>query len=858
VATTGQTKVDVDQAIEDFDLNSVQASEHAAEAQRIETVARYLLGSWPAMTLEQYAQGQEGHPENFCRWIERQTPEMGSIRGGSARKLIIYKHRDKPGWYFPAVYANEQEAWQSVRAAFVEAFALAQVSKWPEIDQIEALQRGPALLAKTLWAYFPDELLPITASDHLRHFLRVFGRDDVAADQAVRTVQLNRTLLDELRTRPKLATAPTKVLERLLYMRFSPFEGRLVKISPGKDARFWSECETGGYICVGWDEVGDLRQYESKDAFLAAFRAAFGSTYSTEATLHQKADEVWLLLDLAVGERVVANRGTKTVLAVGTIEPPGYFWNEERVEYKHCLRVSWDEAYAKEITAQPYWAFKTVYPLPSKVANLILGEEKTDGNGKPEPLPDESEVFDRIAAALDRKNQVILYGPPGTGKTWHANTFARQWLRGRNGELPEVTVVEGVGAEGVGRAWFVSTSPSEWHWDEAFEKGEQLFRRGRVASNYDEVEVGDLVFGYTATPAKKLETLARIGRIETTEDGQRTFVLTQLERVKDGPTWDELQADPYLEESQPIRNRMQGTLFRLRTDEAERLIALIAERDPEAVEFASSSSVGAAAPTDSLAQTLEWVTFHPSYSYEDFVEGFRPSLRDDQATLRLEDGIFKSVCQRAIKNPNVTFLLIIDEINRANLTKVFGELITLIEKDKRNASTESDGFAVLLPYSKERFVVPSNVFIIGTMNTADRSIKLLDTAFRRRFAFIELMPNPDLLTSEVGGLRIDNLLRALNARVAKEAGREKQIGHSFFLKDGQPITDEAEFALIFRDEIVPLLQEYAGDDFDELADYLGPKLVDVGALEFNEEALADSSQLLEALEEHLLGATPSP
>ena len=162
---------------------------------------------------------------------------MGSIRGGSARKLIIYKHRDKPGWYFPPEYDERAAAWEAVREGFVRAFEYADEGRWDEIDEIEPLNRGAALLTKTLWVYFPNELLPITSSDNLRHFLRVAGRDDVAADQSIRTVQLNRALLAELRSHPELADASTKALERLLYMRFSPFEGRLVKIAPGRDAQ---------------------------------------------------------------------------------------------------------------------------------------------------------------------------------------------------------------------------------------------------------------------------------------------------------------------------------------------------------------------------------------------------------------------------------------------------------------------------------------------------------------------------------------------------------------------------------------------------------------------------------------------
>jgi 5-methylcytosine-specific restriction enzyme B len=844
----------LERAIQEFDPAAFQAFEHEAEQQRQETLRRYPRAHWSEMTLEEYAQGQEGHPENFCRWIERQTDQMGSIRGGSARKLIIYKNRDKPGWYFPKEYANERVAWEAVRDGFVRAFEYGDEGRWDDVQGIEPLNRGASLLTKTLWTYFPDELLPITSSDNLRHFLRIAGRDDVAGDQSVGTVQLNRALLAELRGHPELADVSTKALERLLYTRFNPFEGRLIKIAPGHDAHLWPECRDGGYICIGWEEVGDLRQYESKEAFLTAFRDAYGERYTTEGKLKEKADEVWFLLDLGVGDRIAANKGTKEILAVGTVQSPGYVWDETRTSHNHTVRVDWDASLAKEIPPQPHWAFKTVLPLSAKVRALVLGEAPEQGDGEPAPpTSDEEPLFSRIADALERKNQVILYGPPGTGKTWHASGFARWWLKRRNADAPTGLSAAGapVGADRA-RAWLVSTNPSEWRWDELFERGEQLFRRGRLDRNYQLVSPGDLVFGYTATPEKRIEVLARVARLEHA-NGHQTFVLAPLVRVGHGPTWDELTADEYLSRSEPLRNRMQGTLFQLTPNESERLMALVAERDYEAAATATSlDSQPTKEPLDALGDVLEWVTFHPSYSYEDFVEGFRPSQSEDGARLVLEDGIFKSMCARASANPDRTYLLIIDEINRANVTKVLGELITLIETDKRATAAEAR-YSVRLPYSKERFVIPSNLFILGTMNTADRSIKMMDTALRRRFGFVELMPDLGLLTSEVGGLRLDDLLRALNQRVAKEAGREKQIGHSFFLRDGLPITDEAEFSEIFRDEVVPLLQEYAVDDYDELAEYLGTKIVDRDGLALDNEVLSDPSRLLEALEEHLLG-----
>jgi 5-methylcytosine-specific restriction protein B len=240
---------------------------------------------------------------------------------------------------------------------------------------------------------------------------------------------------------------------------------------------------------------------------------------------------------------------------------------------------------------------------------------------------------------------------------------------------------------------------------------------------------------------------------------------------------------------------------------------------------------------------LTWLTFHPSYSYEDFIEGYRPTdSKSGHLSLHLEDGIFKRVCREAQANPKKTYLVFIDEINRANVAKVLGESITLLEKDKRDVK-------ITLPQSKEPFMIPSNVYLLGTMNTADRSIKLLDAALRRRFAFIELMPDSSLLQGgTIGGLLLDEFLEKLNQRISSKEGREKQIGHSFFMGSNGPITDEAEFARCFRQEVLPLLQEYCYDDYRVLATYIGEELVDLESQTLNEEKLLDPEQLAEALE----------
>lgn len=166
-------------------------------------------------------------------------------------------------------------------------------------------------------------------------------------------------------------------------------------------------------------------------------------------------------------------------------------------------------------------------------------------------------------------------------------------------------------------------------------------------------------------------------------------------------------------------------------------------------------------------------------------------------------------------------VFIIDEINRGNISKIFGELITLIEESKRTGCREA--LTSTLPYSRESFGVPDNVYIIGTMNTADRSIARLDTALRRRFTFREMMPEPELLDDTiVDGVNVGTMLRAMNERISALHGRDRQIGHSYFLQLCNKDNAAAEnLADLFDDKILPLLEEYFYDDRDKIKSILG-------------------------------------
>lgn len=198
---------------------------------------------------------------------------------------------------------------------------------------------------------------------------------------------------------------------------------------------------------------------------------------------------------------------------------------------------------------------------------------------------------------------------------------------------------------------------------------------------------------------------------------------------------------------------------------------------------------------------IVFTTFHQNYGYEDFIQGIRPDTSANEMAFKTVDGIFKVIADRAMNDSDNNYVIIIDEINRANISKVFGELITLIEDDKRWG--EENAINATLP-SGESFAVPNNLYIVGTMNSADKSISLIDTALRRRFEFVEYVPNLELISDN----KLKNVLKTLNDGIAKELNStDLLVGHSYFM--GKTADDLCE---IMNRSIIPLLYEYFFDN----------------------------------------------
>ena len=249
------------------------------------------------------------------------------------------------------------------------------------------------------------------------------------------------------------------------------------------------------------------------------------------------------------------------------------------------------------------------------------------------------------------------------------------------------------------------------------------------------------------------------------------------------------------------------------------------------------------------AGRISFTTFHQSYGYEEFIEGIKPIIDENKHDIgyTIETGVFKKFCDNAksithtstgiestvIEENTEPYVFIIDEINRGNISKIFGELITLIESTKREGMPEAA--SAILPYSGDEFSVPSNVYILGTMNTADRSIALMDTALRRRFQFVEMMPDSDVLrkihADKVEDLDVAAMLDKINERIEFLYDREHTIGHAFFtdLKDDATLE---KLQSIFEKSVIPLLQEYFYEDYQKIQLVLGDNAKSDDSLKF--------------------------
>lgn len=374
----------------------------------------------------------------------------------------------------------------------------------------------------------------------------------------------------------------------------------------------------------------------------------------------------------------------------------------------------------------------------------------------------------------------ILYGPPGTGKTCTTVVKAIEILeerkvdRSKNRDDLKRKFDEYIQS---GQIKFVT-----FHQSYGYEEFVEGIKAKNDANGNLKYEVGDGVFKALCQIAKKKNEIT----VKTKDDN----------KIIDEENFKELY-DSYVLTLPEYSTSPSGKILTTQTGYD---FYLYKNTTPSIVVRAKSGST----PMSVAYSKLKRVLFDgEEYAYP----SYEPKIIDD---MKLD------IQKHTVDNSSKNYVLIIDEINRGNISKIFGELITLIEPSKRLGA--DDEIIVELPYSKEKFGVPSNLYIIGTMNTADRSIALMDTALRRRFEFVEMMPEYDKLNKTIiEGINIGEMLKTINERIEYLYDRDHTIGHAYFIN----ASDMETLANVFKNKILPLLQEYFYDDWEKIRLVLG-------------------------------------
>jgi 5-methylcytosine-specific restriction enzyme B len=572
-------------------------------------------------------------------------------------------------------------------------------------------------------------------------------------------------------------------------------------IAPGEAARKWDEFYDKGIIGIGWDEMGDLNKYDSraniKDRLIVLYPEGSKSQKNNSLALWEFAKE------MKIGDILIPKRGNSEYLGYGVVKGE-YYFDDTRKEYMHLREVDWKK--------------KGVWP--EEFAPIVT-KTLTDVTKYPD-------YVNRLKRLIGIEQEAVI---PNQVNYWWINANPKYW---------KITDFE------VGQEQTYSTHN---------EKGN---KRSRY-EYFKQIKPGDLALGYASSPIQKVIAVFEItkGAYIDEDDGTEKVSFIIQKFLPEPIGWEELLLLPEFESSEMMKNN-QGSLFKLskeafnailikdfkrftsieeytledalkeifiEKDELERILFaieykknIILQGPPGTGKTFMAKRLAYLILEEKDKSKVEMIQFHQSYSYEDFIQGYRPV---EDGSFKLINGIFYRFCKKAQADPDHKYFIIIDEINRGNLSKIFGELMLLIEADKRGPD-----FGVTLTYSdnnENKFFIPSNVYLIGTMNTADRSLAVVDYALRRRFAFITILPNfnskfkNDLINKGVDEgivIKIIYKIGALNQEIAKDQNLKWgfQIGHSYFCNVPEGTGDEEWYQQIIQNEIEPLLNEYWFDN----------------------------------------------
>ncbi len=757
------------------------------------------LRVWPrerlaAMTLDDYTRA--GSKDSFTYWIESRLDGLGSIWGGSAFKFGIFSRKDAEekrtddklsysdthGWY-SSLGATAQQAFERVRQHVAQVAALAALG---DIDGLEAFEHlGEAIKWKVAFHY-QDRQAPVIVDIFKKAPLAVFVGG--TANQSMAALQ-----------KAALARRPADlgILEfgQQIWQAWGPKNLAIWKLSHGSPT--FTEAE---------------RQQLQREGIAAMF----GETNAPGPGDEQKGKQGKNFATVPVGTLFFLCHGNSPQLigqftskAQPCAKGEGWLQRSYRV-VKAASRTERYENHKKGWSPQGNTTFWQVSEedLPEFETTLLKPYFDIDlaslaaASGLVESVIEDKQPVPAIPASASSSATPrtapfnrIYYGPPGTGKTLKLLHLLRDDYQDSAPVSPNEW-----------RAQFIDHRIGTLTWWEC--TAAALFDLGGRAS------VGDLL--------------------------EHPFVLAKAKRASSrnvrAVLWANLQAHTVGgSETVKYARRVSPEIFDKNADSVWNFAGEWQQACADLIEMVEELRRGPS--DDEPLNRYTFVTFHQSYGYEEFVEGLRPVLAENsesgEIAYEIRPGAFKQLCHRARLAPDKRFAIVIDEINRGNISKIFGELITLIELDKRAGGENAQ--PATLAYSGESFLVPGNVDILGTMNTADRSLALLDTALRRRFEFVPLLPDTReqkdaadptsaplaglTVTTAQGSIDIRRMLERINERIEALYDRDHCIGHAYFTNLAQVADPQARFralAEVLRSKVLPLLEEYFFEDWQKI------------------------------------------